>query len=1073
MGAERATFHEHFQSLFLPWAYGTMPETVVNAIKKAGGSDAARDFVLERFRTIGIAPDELMMQKINGYCSEEGLQSIPCNFIPILAALERHAKRHTLALSSGSITATGLRPLAEDTLAWLRGVNFSPESLANPAHEKDPLSILYLVLRLHDTLYQYKDYKNLLDVCDMPEDNKDAWVDALHVYSQYLHNPDLTLASLLDDTVRLEECLRAFERGFAMWRNGAYHDFISNYAADWFAASGNEGIAARASLFARLCDLYFRENTEGSNSFPAIRVLDAMLAEWIGRAGEDGVLEVTPYQINRILLHALCYPADTWSLLFQQCLPKLLEFIRNRCNQEQNTAGDALSRDSWPEALLAQVEHVAALDSTGEPPVPVLLTPGTITPASSLDVALLLAASRDMPAAIVHQIVELPGFHPNATNRNKLTPFYLAAEYGNTVFAAALMGRGAAYDVKFKDQFPMLQVAIENQHLSFVQWFLQALSEHQRVEVVMAKTDEGTSMVHLAAQYPEFLKEILVFLPDQLRVDIVMRMRLKGDTVLHTVARNNPRFLKEILNCLPAAARTKAVKGRNDCGITVMYLITGSHHELLIDVLNCLPEADRAGIVLQTYSIGNTLLHLAAVYPETLQSLLDYLPKEVLADAITLKNQVGITVLHLIAEKARPDLLKQLLDYLPEIRRADAVMAQNKLGDTLLHNATNDSRSLIALLDYLPKAAVADALRLTGRYKKTVLHLAAFKCRDVLMRLLDYLPEPARTDAIVAQDGNGDTVLHFVASYYKTLELVINSISKPALAGALTLKNTFGETVLHGSANYSPDVLKQLLDYLPEEARLDAVMMKDSYGNTVLHLIAQNRPDLLVQLLDCLPEASRASALEERNVDTVFHNAVENTRYLLELQDYFPKAVVAEAAEAVMLKTPNEYTVLHLIAGNRPDLLVQLLDCLPEAARAGALLAQDYASNTVLHLIAEKRPDLLVQLLDCLSEQSRAGVILAQYGYLTRLLTLVENAGDTESLSYLKAILEQVKNRTANQLGPDSSSLDHDSDSAPSPTASSSDRGTSALIGFHSFFILESLRPQDPDNQGEQNTLKR
>ncbi|RUR17234.1 hypothetical protein ELY21_11770, partial [Legionella sp. km535] len=93
VGEERATFNEHFQSLFLPWAYGTMPGTVRNAIKKAGGSDAARDFVLERFRTIRMAPDEQMMQKINGYCSKTGLQSIPCHFIPILAALERHAKR--------------------------------------------------------------------------------------------------------------------------------------------------------------------------------------------------------------------------------------------------------------------------------------------------------------------------------------------------------------------------------------------------------------------------------------------------------------------------------------------------------------------------------------------------------------------------------------------------------------------------------------------------------------------------------------------------------------------------------------------------------------------------------------------------------------------------------------------------------------------------------------------------------------------------------------------------------------------------------------------------------------------
>ena len=132
VGDERARFHAKFQSMFLPWAYGDMPESVQKAINSSGGADAAREFVLGRFRTIGIAPNELMMQKINGYCSEEGLKTIPCTFIPILATLESHAKRQTLAESSGRIAATGIQLLARETLAWLHGTDFSPEALANP-----------------------------------------------------------------------------------------------------------------------------------------------------------------------------------------------------------------------------------------------------------------------------------------------------------------------------------------------------------------------------------------------------------------------------------------------------------------------------------------------------------------------------------------------------------------------------------------------------------------------------------------------------------------------------------------------------------------------------------------------------------------------------------------------------------------------------------------------------------------------------------------------------------------------------------------------------------------------------
>ncbi|RUR17233.1 hypothetical protein ELY21_11765 [Legionella sp. km535] len=1068
VGAERATFHEHFQSLFLPWAYGTMPGAVRNAIKKAGGSDAARDFVLERFRTIGIAPDEQMMQKINGYCSKTGLQSIPCNFIPILAALERHAKRHTLALSSGSITATGLRPLAEDTLVWLQGVDFSPESLANPAHEKAPLSILYLVLRLHDSLYQYKDYKNLLDVCDMPEDNKDAWVEALHVYSQCLQNPDLSLTSLLEDTVRLEERLRAFERGFAMWRNGAYHDFISNYAANWFAASGNEGIAARASLFARLCDLYFRENTEGSNSIPAIRVPDAMLDEWIAKAGEDGVLEVTPYQINRILLHALCYLADTWSLLFQQCLPKLLSFIRNRCNQEQNTAGDALSRDSWPEALLAQVERIAAPDSAGEPSVPVLLTPGTITPESSLDIARLLAASKDMPEAIVRQIVELPGFNPHATNRDELTPFYLAAEYGNINFASALMGKGVDCEVKFRGKFHPLQAAIDNCYFSFVLWFFQSIPKQERFGVLMEKNDKKITLLHLIAKvHPGLLKLILDLLPETIRGHAVMTFDSDKDTVLHLATRKSPELLKLLLVCLPETERVNATMAKNQYGETALHWIARYNPMHLKEILNCLPEAERADVIKIKSNADYTALGIIAVYQlKFLKEILDCLPEADRAEAIIARYENGNSPLHYAITQC-PEILEQLLNFIPESDKEKAVMIANNHNNNLLHAAAPYNEILKLFVDYLPEEQRAHAVMECNLDGNNVLHLASDN-PESLKLLLDTLPEEERANAIMICNKEGYNLLHKAAINRESLKVLLDCMSESEKAQAVIKKTNYGASAIHLAAN-EPQSLKLLLDCLHETDRAQAVMRSINEGRNLL-LEAKSRTESLKLLMDCIPEHEKEKAVMACSSSriTSLHLACQHDASLKLLLDCLPETA---KADAVMFCDHAGKDMLHWAAKN-PASLKLLMDCLPEATRADAVIKCNHTGKNVLQE-ALSNPQSLEQILSSLPEAARVRVILAKNIKGESVLDQADYLYYDQSKLLLEAVLEQAQKQTTPQLSEDSAIPDCDTSSAPSSSAPSSETSSSTPLVSHSLFSQNSPRLQVPDSPGEQSTLKR
>ncbi|MFS9392806.1 hypothetical protein, partial [Legionella pneumophila] len=422
VGDERVRFNQHFQSLFLPWVLGEAPESVCNVIADAKTSESALSFVLSRFEAIGFMPDDIMMQRVRGSCSEAGLEAIPCNFTPLLATLHAGMARHASALflRPNGVPATSSQKVAQQTIQWLRGPDFSPEALNAQLERGTPFQNVYLVLRFLDALQQYKERKHLLHVCDMPVEDKAAWVESLAFFGACLQDPEPSLERLLADTPRLEERIRAFERGFSVWRSNSYQDFITNYFAQWF---GNEEISARGQLFTRLCELYARETAQSEN--PAIRVSDAMLKEWTGQIGEDGLLPVEPYQINRILLHALCYPQHTWTPLFRENLSILLRFIRSGFNEENTVRSHALSRASYPEALLADIEAIATGTLAHTPAV---LTPSRITDdASSLYATRLLASTPDAPESAIRAVVENPGFNPDAKDNNRLTPFYLAA----------------------------------------------------------------------------------------------------------------------------------------------------------------------------------------------------------------------------------------------------------------------------------------------------------------------------------------------------------------------------------------------------------------------------------------------------------------------------------------------------------------------------------------------------------------------------------------------------------------------------------------------------------------------
>ncbi|STY33132.1 ankyrin repeat domain-containing protein [Legionella worsleiensis] len=1019
-GNEYIPFYEQFQTLFLPWIFDTIPDHVKAAINNAGQEDAAKQYILNRFRSIQTIPSDKMLIQINGYCSNEGLESIPCHFVPVLAALDRFAKRHAMAVGSERIAATSLHSLASQTIGWLRGSDFSPESLKRTAAEKNPWDTVYLVMRLHDVLHQFNDYQNLLDVCDMPPEQKAEWIEALHALGQWLNNQELSLHVLLADTPTLEQHLRAFERGVILWRSNTYYDFISNYTAQWFAA--NNG--AQASLFGRLCELFFNENTPEALSNPVIRVDEALLSKWITQTDEDGTLDVSPYQINRIILHALCYEPNTWSPLFLECLKGVLSFIRNRCNQGLNSAGQALSRDSWPQELIDQIEHLFDADTVKQ----VILTPGNITPGTSLRISYLLAMSRSMPERIIRKIVEHPGFDPNATDHRYLTPFYIAAEFGNIPFAKALRAKAAHCNVKYKSLFTPMVAAFDKKHLSFIQWFIQTLDESNALKELTTKDVYGFNLMQRLASNPQNLIDILRCLPVRSRKEALLAGDKTGFNALFLFAQH-PLFIKDVLNCLPECERASVFMSESVSGFGMFEKNAFLYPKIVEPLLESLPKNKKEQFLLSKSQDGKTMLHhLAESYPQLLIKTVSYLPKKRRISLLRAKNNDNVSVLRQAA-KSHPEILKQLLLLLPTKDRYSALMKKNRKGNTLLHHVSErKGELLIELVDLLKIKHRIKAIIARNKNGDTILHEIVSRNPETLQWLLNYLS----LSDVMSKDKWGYPLLHKVANNPPILLVLLDFIPDTAKADTAKTCNNYGETIAHRVAHI-PESRSLFFKWLPQTEYFAVLMARNKSNLTVLELIAKNDCDMLIQLLDSLSETEKYAALIARyeNGQTLLHLLVEtHPSYLIQLMDYLPEdermaTLITRRRRSGKYRfigkltniPETEYSgcenVLEILAQKNVQYLIQLLYCLPEEARVAAIKVENEWDQSLALQVIIHFPHLAKGLFDCLPSTRRTDALKSRGSYdntllhkiaircKTRLRELLESLTETEILDVL------------------------------------------------------------------------
>ena len=237
------------------------------------------------------------------------------------------------------------------------------------------------------TLYQETLQMRLLFILAGKEDEMKTFLDASQAYFEAINDsesdplPDVpqALKQILDGgwinkqegEVELK-VVEPYKEILKACKKDRMQAPIENFFADWFTARNADDLTSVQHLYASLLDASFQKK---------IVLTDQEIARFIEsqqsrssneneveiesqRPIDNGELNVNPYWINRVLLHAIIVPPKDWSLLFAEAFREVRVFIKNHFNPEEMTSAleemtaSALEESSYPWQLQEQLAYL-------------------------------------------------------------------------------------------------------------------------------------------------------------------------------------------------------------------------------------------------------------------------------------------------------------------------------------------------------------------------------------------------------------------------------------------------------------------------------------------------------------------------------------------------------------------------------------------------------------------------------------------------------------------------------------------------------------------------------------------
>ncbi|KTC96467.1 hypothetical protein Lgee_2150 [Legionella geestiana] len=741
-------------------------------------------------------------------------------------------------------------------------------------------------------------------------------------------------------------------------------DFVINFFQNTRQIPNGIELFHTNNQLIELYQLILRERPNGElAATPEIRVDDEVLQAWC----KEGVLEASTYRINRILLHALCYPQSTWSPVFRENFHNLLSFIVNQQQQPHayyNPAiryffhfprfifpGDVKGQRPWTTGFPGYIcaEHIAQI-------------------ASEL-------LEYDASVELIFQIIDDYNVVPDGASISELAAE--AVLRGRLDMLQQLLERYRDKAEIINETYWMTLAEAMIRHASdsvepkrpsdeVIRHFFDALSVEDANKAVFTALKQqdsaGAPLLFLAARSPRLLNGFLSKL-NRLQLDEVFALkRNSGDTILHAVAK----------------------------------LEAGAMIEALSVVLRYMKGEDISAALASINNMGENVLLLALHEPRFVSEILPFLEPEQLAGMAMQKNRIGESVvdsainqkLHFRTTR-NLDSLMCILDKMSN-ENVTAIVMQNPL---LLQIVIENPDYLARILTRLPEDERLGAVR-------NLLTQAAKEFPDSLRCILQLLPASDRWNAVFEPYANGRNLLmsSLEANFNireNAVSAVLESLTDEQVALAATqpknVTKNFSwfstETVLHNAVNHSQS-LALILARMNDNQIAGGVAVKDSNGDTVLHR-AVDKPKSLQLILSRMPPLTKVAALseEDRRGSNVVHEAVANDASLKVMVDNLSPE---ELEESVMVRDLFGQTVLDValeagtsssftMTGSRRtteaiEPLATILSGLHEATVAR--LARDTANgDSLLYRAVPGCPQSLKRMLLCIPENERLDAV--------------------------------------------------------------------------------------------------
>lgn len=201
---------------------------------------------------------------------------------------------------------------------------------------QEKIKQFYQIYRLHD---EFVKNKFILVISGKLSDEIKSIIERIESYFKDSNQPPPTpeqiqAAHLAIETAKKDSMRAEIENFFAKWFGGPYNDPL------------------KKTLYQILITPQTQEK---------IKLNDDIIQQFLQKRNPNsGELNVSPYELNLIFLHAIITDTNDWTPLFTKVFNEALQFVENNFNQENKGIAYSLKKDSYPEPLRDQLKYLKA-----------------------------------------------------------------------------------------------------------------------------------------------------------------------------------------------------------------------------------------------------------------------------------------------------------------------------------------------------------------------------------------------------------------------------------------------------------------------------------------------------------------------------------------------------------------------------------------------------------------------------------------------------------------------------------------------------------------------------------------